>query len=88
VDFKSFERIWGALAFADEAVVLLTRCSQQLEEVTYDQIATAFNRKDLIIYTNPAEFKAYLFNKNLDNFSFVVNEFRKLWGLISMKLKK
>jgi hypothetical protein len=25
---------------------------KQLEEVSYDQIAQAFNRKDLIIYTN------------------------------------
>jgi hypothetical protein len=35
------------LLFADEAVVLLTRCSQnkQLEEVTYDQIATALTGK-------------------------------------------
>jgi hypothetical protein len=26
-----------------------------------------FNRKDLIIYTNPKDFKDYLFNLNLDN---------------------
>lgn len=35
--------------------------------MTYEQIAKAFNREDLIIYTNPAEFKEYLFNLNLDN---------------------
>jgi UDP-N-acetylmuramate: L-alanyl-gamma-D-glutamyl-meso-diaminopimelate ligase len=40
---------------------------KQLEEVSYDQIAQAFNRKDLIIYTNPKDFKDYLFNLNLDN---------------------
>lgn len=60
----------GALAFADEAVVFYSPDAvkiKQLEEVTYDQIATAFNRKDLVIYTNPAEFKTYLFNKNLEN---------------------
>jgi UDP-N-acetylmuramate: L-alanyl-gamma-D-glutamyl-meso-diaminopimelate ligase len=34
---------------------LFPRCGKikQLEEVSYDQIAQAFNRKDLIIYTNP-----------------------------------
>ena len=34
---------------------------KQLEEVTYEQIAKAFNREDLIIYTNPADFKNYLY---------------------------
>jgi UDP-N-acetylmuramate: L-alanyl-gamma-D-glutamyl-meso-diaminopimelate ligase len=37
---------------------------KQLKEVTYEQIANAFNRKDLVISTSPAEFKDnYLFNK-------------------------
>jgi UDP-N-acetylmuramate: L-alanyl-gamma-D-glutamyl-meso-diaminopimelate ligase len=60
----------GALEYADVAVVFYSPDAvkiKQLEEVTYEQIATAFNRKDLIIYTNPAEFKEYLFNLNLDN---------------------
>jgi UDP-N-acetylmuramate: L-alanyl-gamma-D-glutamyl-meso-diaminopimelate ligase len=60
----------GALDFADEAVVFYSPDAvkiKQLEEVTYEQIAKAFNRKDLVIYTNPAEFKAYLYNKNLNN---------------------
>ena len=33
-----------------------------MEEVTYDQIAQSFKRDDLIIYTNPKEFKDFLFN--------------------------
>ena len=60
----------GALEFADVAVVFYSPDAvkiKQLEEVTYEQIAQAFNRKDLIIYTNPSEFKAFLFNQNLDN---------------------
>ena len=60
----------GALEYADVAVVFYSPDAvkiKQLEEVTYDQIATAFNRKDLIIYTNPAEFKTFLFNQNLEN---------------------
>jgi UDP-N-acetylmuramate: L-alanyl-gamma-D-glutamyl-meso-diaminopimelate ligase len=60
----------GALDFADVAVVFYSPDAvkiKQLEEVTYDQIAQAFNRKDLIIYTNPKDFAAYLFNLNLEN---------------------
>ena len=60
----------GALNFADEAVVFYSPDAvkiKQLEEVTYEQIASAFNRKDLIIYTNPTEFKDYLFHKNFEN---------------------
>ena len=60
----------GALEFADVAVVFYSPDAvkiKQLEEVTYDQIANAFNRKDLIIYTNPAAFKDYLFNINFEN---------------------
>ncbi|MFY7988717.1 MAG: peptidoglycan synthetase, partial [Flavobacterium sp.] len=40
---------------------------KRLEEVTYDQIAESFQREDLIIYTNPAEFKDFLFSQNLEN---------------------
>jgi UDP-N-acetylmuramate: L-alanyl-gamma-D-glutamyl-meso-diaminopimelate ligase len=60
----------GALDFADEAIVFYSPDAvkiKQLKEVTYEQIANAFNRKDLVIYTSPAEFKDYLFNKNLNN---------------------
>jgi UDP-N-acetylmuramate: L-alanyl-gamma-D-glutamyl-meso-diaminopimelate ligase len=60
----------GALEYADVAVVFYSPDAvkiKQLEEVTYDQIATAFNRKDLIIFTNPSEFRAFLFNQNLEN---------------------
>jgi UDP-N-acetylmuramate: L-alanyl-gamma-D-glutamyl-meso-diaminopimelate ligase len=60
----------GALDAADIAVVFYSPDAvkiKQLEEVTYDQIAQSFKRKDLIIYTNPAEFKDFLFSTNLDN---------------------
>jgi UDP-N-acetylmuramate: L-alanyl-gamma-D-glutamyl-meso-diaminopimelate ligase len=60
----------GALQYADVAVVFYSPDAvkiKQLEEVSYDQIAQAFNRKDLVIYTNPKDFKDYLFNLNLDN---------------------
>ncbi len=60
----------GTLEFADVAVVFYSPDAvkiKQLEEVSYEQIATAFNRKDLIIYTNPKDFKDYLFGLNLEN---------------------
>ncbi|MBD3724159.1 MAG: peptidoglycan synthetase, partial [Flavobacteriaceae bacterium] len=60
----------GALDAADVAVVFYSPDAvkiKQLEEVTYDQIANSFERNDLIIYTNPNEFKDFLFNQNLDN---------------------
>ncbi|RAR74288.1 UDP-N-acetylmuramate--L-alanine ligase [Flavobacterium aciduliphilum] len=60
----------GALDAADVAVVFYSPDAvkiKQLEEVTYEQIAQSFQREDLIIYTNPADFKNFLFSQNLDN---------------------
>ncbi|MCT4697630.1 UDP-N-acetylmuramate--L-alanine ligase [Tenacibaculum haliotis] len=60
----------GALDEADKAVVFYSPHAvkiKQLEEVTAQQIANAFKRDDLIIYTNQAEFKEFLFNQNLEN---------------------
>ncbi len=48
--------------FSPEAVKI-----KQLEEVSASQIEEAFNREDLIVYTNPASFKEYLFNLKLEN---------------------
>ena len=60
----------GALGSADKAVVFYSPHAvkiKQLEEVTEEQIAKAFERDDLIIYTNPQEFKNFLFNQKLEN---------------------
>jgi UDP-N-acetylmuramate: L-alanyl-gamma-D-glutamyl-meso-diaminopimelate ligase len=60
----------GALDAADVAVVFYSPDAikiKQLDEVSYEQIASSFNRNDLIIYTNPKDFKDYLFALNLDN---------------------
>jgi UDP-N-acetylmuramate: L-alanyl-gamma-D-glutamyl-meso-diaminopimelate ligase len=60
----------GALDAADVAVVFYSPDAvkiKQLEEVTYDQIAQSFLREDLIIYTNPADFKNFLFSQDFDN---------------------
>lgn len=58
----------GALDQADVAVVFYSPEAvkiKRLEEVTYQQIEEAFSRKDLKIYTNPADFKEFLFSQNL-----------------------
>ena len=60
----------GALKYADKAVVFYSPHAvkiKQLDEVTSNQIAEAFEREDLIIYTNPSEFKDFLFSENLEN---------------------
>jgi UDP-N-acetylmuramate: L-alanyl-gamma-D-glutamyl-meso-diaminopimelate ligase len=60
----------GALEFADKAVVFYSPDAvkiKRLDEVSYEQISEAFNRKDLIIYTHPKDFADYLFALDLDN---------------------
>lgn len=60
----------GALDAADVAVVFYSPDAvkiKRLDEVTYEQIANSFQRDDLIIYTNPADFKNFLFNQNFEN---------------------
>ena len=60
----------GALDKADKAVVFYSPHAveiKKLEEVSKEQIANAFEREDLIIYTNPVEFKTFLMNQELKN---------------------
>lgn len=64
------EQYQGALDQADEAVVFYSPEAvkiKRLNEVTYTQIEQAFNRSDLKIFTNAADFKNYLFAQNLTN---------------------
>lgn len=60
----------GALDAADVAVVFYSPHAvaiKKLDEVTHAQIAQAFQRDDLIIYTNPDDFKNYLFAQDFSN---------------------
>ncbi len=60
----------GTLEGADTAVVFYSPKAleiKKLEAITKEQIAKAFEREDLIIYTNPREFKEYLFSQNLND---------------------
>jgi UDP-N-acetylmuramate: L-alanyl-gamma-D-glutamyl-meso-diaminopimelate ligase len=64
------EEYKGALDKADKAVVFYSPHAvkiKQLEEVTKEQIGEAFERDDLIIYTNPEDFKNFLFSENINN---------------------
>lgn len=59
----------GALEAADVAVVFYSPEAvriKRLEEISSDQIAKAFNREDLIVYTNPEAFKEYLLRLKFD----------------------
>ena len=40
---------------------------KQLEEIKGEQIDEAFDRDDLVVFTNPADFKTYLFSQDYDN---------------------
>jgi len=60
----------GALNAADVAVVFYSPESvkiKQLEEVTHEQIANAFERDDLKIFTDATSFKDFLFNQKFDD---------------------
>ncbi|HRZ73621.1 MAG TPA: Mur ligase family protein [Flavobacterium sp.] len=80
----------GALDAADIAVVFYSPDAvkiKQLEEVTYDQIAQSFKRNDLIIYTNPTEFKDFLFSTNLDNSALLLMSSGNYGGLDFVEVK-
>lgn len=60
----------SALDSADVAVVFYSPEAvkiKRLDEVTEAQIGQAFNRNDLVIYTNPKAFEDYLYQLNLKN---------------------
>jgi UDP-N-acetylmuramate: L-alanyl-gamma-D-glutamyl-meso-diaminopimelate ligase len=81
----------GALDKADKAVVFYSPDAvkiKQLEEVTEAQIASAFERDDLIIYTNPTAFKEFLFNYNLDNTALLLMSSGNYGGLDFNEVKE
>ena len=64
------EEYEGTLDAADNAVVFYSPHAleiKKLEVITKEQIATAFKRDDLIIYTDPDKFKQFLFNQEFKN---------------------
>jgi len=81
----------GALDAADVAVVFYSPHAveiKKLEEVTHEQIANAFKRDDLIIYTNPEEFKEFLFSQNFDTKTLLLMSSGNYGGLDFDEVKK
>jgi UDP-N-acetylmuramate: L-alanyl-gamma-D-glutamyl-meso-diaminopimelate ligase len=81
----------GALEMADEAVVYYSPHAleiKQLEKISSAQIKNAFEREDLIVYTNPREFKSYLFSRNLENTAILLMSSGNYGGLDFDELKK
>jgi UDP-N-acetylmuramate: L-alanyl-gamma-D-glutamyl-meso-diaminopimelate ligase len=81
----------GALDAADVAVVFYSPHAveiKKLEEVTETQIANAFERDDLIIYTNPEDFKNFLFSQNFDNKSLLLMSSGNYGGLDFDEVKR
>lgn len=80
----------GALDAADKAVVFYSPHAleiKQLETISKQQIADAFQRDDLIIYTNPQEFKDFLFIEQLKNTVLVLMSSGNYGGLDFEALK-
>ncbi|WP_323788270.1 UDP-N-acetylmuramate--L-alanine ligase [Psychroserpens sp.] len=81
----------GALNAADVAVVFYSPHAveiKKLDEVTHEQIANAFERDDLIIYTNPDDFKDFLFSQNFDNKALLLMSSGNYGGLDFDEVKK
>ena len=80
----------GALDAADVALVFYSPHAveiKKLDAVTHQQIADAFERDDLIIYTNPDDFKNYLFSQNFDNKALLLMSSGNYGGLDFEELK-
>ncbi|WP_293874478.1 Mur ligase family protein [Flavobacterium sp.] len=81
----------GALDAADVAVVFYSPDAvkiKQLSAVSYDQIAKAFKRDDLIIYTNPQEFKEFILKYDFDNSALLLMSSGNYGGLNFDEVKK
>ncbi len=81
----------GALDHADVAVVFYSPDAvkiKKLDEITYEQIAESFKRDDLVIYTNPEDFKNYLFGADLENSALLLMSSGNYGGLDFDDVKK
>ena len=73
-----------ALKYADKAVVFYSPHAvkiKKLAPVSKQQILEAFNREDLIVFTEPIEFREFIFNQNLDNTSVLLMSSGNYGGL-------
>ncbi|SEB77039.1 UDP-N-acetylmuramate: L-alanyl-gamma-D-glutamyl-meso-diaminopimelate ligase [Tenacibaculum sp. MAR_2009_124] len=80
----------GTLDKADEAVVFYSPKAvkiKRLEEVTKEQIAKAFNRESLTVFTDPEKFKEFLFNQSLESRTLLLMSSGNYGGLNFEELK-
>ncbi|MAY22372.1 MAG: peptidoglycan synthetase [Flavobacteriaceae bacterium] len=81
----------GALDAADVAVVFYSPHAvmiKGLEEIKHEQIVAAFQRQDLMVFTNPADFKTFLFTEDLHNSSLLLMSSGNYGGLDFDEVKK
>ena len=74
----------NTLDAADTAVVYYSPHAvmiKQLEEIKQEQIETAFGREDLIVFTNPADFKTFLYSLDYSNSSLLLMSSGNYGGL-------
>ena len=81
----------GALDAADRAVVFFSPDAvkiKKLDTITEQQIADAFQRKDLIIYTDPVAFKGFLFSQSFDETTLLLMSSGNYGGLDFEEVKQ
>lgn len=74
----------NTLDAADTAVVYYSPHAvmiKQLEEIKQEQIEAAFGREDLTVFTNPADFKTYLYSLDYSNSSLLLMSSGNYGGL-------
>ncbi len=80
----------GALDAADTAVVFYSPHAveiKKLDPISSEQIANAFQRDDLVIFTDPSEFKTYLFDQKLESSSLLLMSSGNYGGLDFAEVK-
>ena len=81
----------GALDGADKAVVFYSPKAvkiKKLDAVSSAQILKAFQRKDLLVFTDPAAFQDYLFAQDFNNTSLLLMSSGNYGGLDFEKVKE
>ena len=81
----------GALAAADISVVFYSPRAveiKKLQAISHQQIMDAFQNEDLIVYTNPSEFKDFLFSQKFSNTSLLLMSSGNYGGLNFDELKQ
>jgi len=81
----------GALDAADEAVVFYSPHAvmiKGLEEIKVTQITDAFQREDLMVFTNPADFKTFLYTQDFKNASLLLMSSGNYGGLDFAEIKE